>query len=145
MYHYYCQRRINQCQLRDGVPRRQDPWSGWLNSVLSDCLFYFTFTTSALRSSPVAKLRNMFCCVSLIWSLAVPDRRVGHTTDVLFPFVPFLCRFDWPFHGKTCPRLHVVHPGRAWPSSPARTWHCSLHYLFVQATPLFPHGVTIVC
>ena len=24
-------------------------------------------------------------------------------------------------------------------------WHCSLHYLFLQATPLFPHCVTIVC
>ena len=36
-------------------------------------------------------------------------------------------------------------PGRAWSSSPACTWHCSVHYLFLQATPLFPHGVTIVC
>ena len=44
-----------------------------------------------------------------------------------------------------CPRLDVVHPGRAWPSSPSCTWHCSLHYLFLQATPLFPHCVTIVC
>ena len=41
--------------------------------------------------------------------------------------------------------LLVVHPGRAWSSSPACTWHCSLHYLFLQATPLFPHDVTIVC
>ena len=24
--------------------------------------------------------------------------------------------------------------GRAWPSSPACTWHCSLHYLFLQRT-----------
>ena len=32
-----------------------------------------------------------------------------------------------------------------WPSSPSCTWHCSLHYLFLQATPLFPHGVTILC
>ena len=43
------------------------------------------------------------------------------------------------------PRLDVVNPSRAWSSSPACTWHCSLHYLFLQATPLFPHGVTIVC
>ena len=21
------------------------------------------------------------------------------------------------------------------------TWHCSLHYLFLSETPLFPHGV----
>jgi len=32
---------------------------------------------------------------------------------------------------RSLPRLH--------------TWHCSLHYLFFQATPLFPNGVTIVC
>ena len=29
-----------------------------------------------------------------------------------------------------------------WSSSPACTWHCSLHYLFLQATPLFRHAVT---
>ena len=52
---------------------------------------------------------------------------------------------DWLFHGESCPRLDVVHPGRAWPSSPTCTWHCSLHYIFLQATPLFPRGVTIVC
>ena len=39
--------------------------------------------------------------------------------------------------GEFYPRLDVVHPGRAWSSSPACTWHCSLHYLFRQATPLF--------
>jgi len=48
---------------------------------------------------------------------------------VLFPFVPVLCHSDWLFHGESCRRLDVVHPGRAWPSSPACTWHCSLHYL----------------
>ena len=46
---------------------------------------------------------------------------------------------------ESCPRLDVVHPGRAWSSSPTCTWHCSLHYLFLQPTPLFPHCVTIVC
>ena len=35
--------------------------------------------------------------------------------------------------GESCPRLDVVHPGRAWPSSPSCTWHCSLHYLFLHA------------
>ena len=71
-------------------------------------------------------LSVLFCC------LAVLDPRIGHTTDVLSPFI-------------SCPRLDVVHSGRVWSSSPACTWHCSLHYLFLQATPLFPHGVTIVC
>jgi len=51
---------------------------------------------------------------------------------------------DWLFRGESCPRLDVFHPGCAWSSSPACTWHCSLHYLFLQATPLFPHDVTIV-
>ena len=63
--------------------------------------------------------------------------------DVLSPFIPVLCHSDWLFHGESCPRLDVVHPGRAWPSSPSCTWRCSLHYLFLQATPLFPHCVTI--
>ena len=31
-------------------------------------------------------------------------------------------------HEQSCPRLDVVHPGRAWPSSPSCTWHCSLHH-----------------
>ena len=78
-------------------------------------------------------------------SLAVLDPRVGHTMDVLSPFIPVLCHSDWLFHGESCPRLGVVHPGRSWPSSPSCIWHCSLHYLFLQATPLFPHCVTIVC
>jgi len=79
----------------------------------------------------------------LFCSLAVLDPWVGHTMDVLSPFAPVFCHFDWLFHGESCPRVDVVHPGRAWSSSPACTWHCSLHYLFLQATTLFPHGVTI--
>ena len=31
---------------------------------------------------------------------------------------------------------------RVWSSSPACTWRCSLHYLFVQATPLFAQSST---
>ena len=86
------------------------------------------------------KTNNVLCCCS-----AVLDPTVGHTMDVLSPFISVLCHSDWLFHGESCPRLDVVHPGRVWSSSPACTWHCSLHYLFLQATPLFPHGVTIVC
>ena len=85
---------------------------------------------------------NIHC---LFCSLAVHDARVGHTMDLLSPFISVLCHSDWLFHGESCPRLDVVRLGRAWPSSPACTWHCSLHYLFLHATPLFPHGVTIVC
>ena len=68
-----------------------------------------------------------------------------HSMDVLSPFIPVLCHSDRLFHGESCPRLDVVHPGHAWSSSPSCTWHCSLHYLFLHATPLFPHGVTTVC
>ena len=85
------------------------------------------------------------CQWNVCLSLAILDPRVGHTTYVFSPFIPVLCHSDWLFHGESCPRLDVVQPGRAWPSSPACTWHCSLHYLFLQATPLFPNGVTIVC
>jgi len=81
----------------------------------------------------------------LFCSLAVFDPKVGHAMDVLSPFISVLCHFDWLFHRESCPRLDVVHPSRAWSSSLAVTWHCSLHYLFLQATPLFPHGVTNVC
>ena len=65
--------------------------------------------------------------------------------DVLLsPFISVLSHSDWLFHGESCPRIDVVHPGHAWSSSPACTWHCCLHYLFLLATALFPHGVTVV-
>jgi len=79
-------------------------------------------------------------CSVLFFSFAVLCLRVGHTMDVLSPFVCVFCHSDWLFHRESCPRIDV-HPGRAWL---ACTWHCSLHYLFFQATPLFPHGVAIV-
>ena len=88
---------------------------------------------------------DWFTFLVLFCSLAVLHPRVGHTKDVLSPFIPVLCHSDWLFHRESCPHLDVVHPGQAWPSSPSCTWHCSLHYLFLQATPLFPHCVTIVC
>jgi len=81
----------------------------------------------------------------LFCSLVILKPRASHTMYILSPFISVLCHYDWLFCGESCPRLDVVHPGRAWFSSPAYTWHCSLHYLFLQATPLFPHGVTIVC
>jgi len=98
------------------------------------------------------------CCTMLFWhshkcpflmghlfcSLAFLDPKVGHTMDVLSPFISILCHSDWLFHREACPWLDVVYPGRAWSSSPACTWHCSLQYFFLQAIPLFPHGVTIV-
>ena len=52
--------------------------------------------------------------IFLFCSLAVLDLRVGHTMDVLSPFICVFCHSDWLFHGESCPRLDVVHPGRAW-------------------------------
>ena len=99
--------------------------------------------TQTQRKRGIGSNRSHLMRAVLFRSLAVLDPRVGHTMDVLSPFIPVLCHSDWLFHGESCPRLDVVHPGRAWPSSPACTWHCSLHYLFLKTTPLFPHGVTI--
>jgi len=78
---------------------------------------------------------RLFQMVGLFCSLAIVDPRVGHTMDVLSPFISVLCHSAWLFHGESCPRIDVVHPsGCAWSSSPACTWHCSLHYLFLRAT-----------
>ena len=98
----------------------------------SDCVSWLT--RSIAQYNPV-----LFC------SLAVLDPRVSHSMDALTPFISVLCHSDWLFHRESCPHIDVVHPGRAWSLSPACTWHCSLHYLFLQTTPLFPHGVTTVC
>jgi len=88
-------------------------------------------------------LKNRRWSLSEVWSwflsvcsAAVLDPSIGHTTYVLPPFISVLCHSDWLFHGESCPRLDVVHPGCAWSSSPACTWQCSLLYLFLQATPL---------
>ena len=62
----------------------------------------------------------------------------------IVPFLLFTSTSVILIDSPVCPRLDVVHPGRAWPSSPSCTLHCSLHYHFFQATPLFPHGVTLL-
>ena len=58
-------------------------------------------------------------CLNLFCSSVVLDPTVGHTMDVLSPFISVILT---DFHEESCPRLDVVHPGRAWPSSPACTW-----------------------
>jgi len=63
--------------------------------------------------------------------------------DVLSTFICVLCHSDWLFHGESCPYIEIVHPGRVWSSLSAFTWHCTLHYLFLPATTLFPHGATV--
>ena len=124
---------LTYCSKSHPADEKSSPKRAWSGSSDPFCEFC-TAIHSFVTGEPV-----QFC------SLAVLNPRVGHTMDVLSPFIPVLCHSDWLFHGESCPRLDVVHSGRAWPSSPTCTWHCSLHYLFLQATPLFPHGVTIVC
>ena len=41
-------------------------------------------------------------------SLAILDLSVGHTMDVLSPFISVLIHSDWLFHGESCPRLDVI-------------------------------------
>ena len=62
---------------------------------------------------PVSMTTKNKASIVLFCSLAVLDPRVGHTMDVLSPFIPVLCHSDWLFHGESCPCLDVVHPGRA--------------------------------
>jgi len=83
--------------------------------------------------------RHSVLFLSRPWSEGWPHH------GLLSPFISILCHSDWLFHRESCPRLDVVYPSCAWSSSPAYTWHCSLHYFFLQAISLFPHGVTIVC
>jgi len=80
----------------------------------------------------------MFC------SLAVLNPKVGHTMDVLSPFISVLCHSDWLFHGESCPCLDIVCPAvRGLPRVRAPDIVPCITSL--QATLLFPHGVTIVC
>jgi len=46
----------------------------------------------------------------LFCSLAILDSRVGHTMDVLSPFISILCHSDWLFYRQSCPWLDVVYP-----------------------------------
>jgi len=70
-------------------------------------------------------------------SLAVLDPRVGHTIWTYFLHLSFLS-FWLTLLRESCPRLDVVHPGRAWSSSPACTWHCFWHYIsFSRQLPCF--------
>jgi len=71
------------------------------------------YSTDQKRNDTQNVISFNWRCV-LFCSLAVLDPRVGHTMDGLSPFIPVLCHSDRLFHGESCPRLDVVHPGRAW-------------------------------
>jgi len=53
---------------------------------------------STMLSLPVVLILTHLVVPVLFCSLAVLDRRVGHTMDVLSPFISVLCHSDWLFH-----------------------------------------------
>jgi len=59
--------------------------------------------SASLSESDFLDISNYLFC-----SLAVLDPRVGHTMDVLSPFIPVFCHSDWLFHGESCPRLIII-------------------------------------
>ena len=69
-------------------------------------------------------------------SVCVLDPTVGHTMDVLSPFISVLCHSDWLFHGESWPRLDVVHPCHVWWSS---SLDCTWHY-YSRQLPCFLMG-----
>ena len=96
-------------------------------------LFFHTYLTHPEMES----FEAVSWALALFCSLAILDPRVGRTRNVLSPFISVLCHYDWLFHRESCPHLDVVYPGRAWSSSPACTWHCSLHYPFLPCIIFF--------
>ena len=120
-------RRATSCQsLPPTTAWMQRHWHCWQTTFRQHCCRCMLLS---LRFMKVSWICSVFC--RLQYESGPHHGRI---------FSIYLCHFDWLFHGESCPQLDVVHPGRAWLSSPACTWHCSLHYLFLQATPLFPHA-----
>ena len=72
--------------------------------------------TSIHHKSQLACVTYQYVMLLCLWtfvlfcSLVVLDPRVCQTMDLLSPFIPVFCHSDWLFHGKSCPRLDVVHP-----------------------------------
>jgi len=78
---------------------------------------------------------KVFCI--LLCPLAVLDLRVGHTMDILSPYISVFCYSDWLFLGEFCPCIDVVHPGRVWSSLPACTWLVPCIISFSRQLPCF--------
>jgi len=90
----------------------------------------------------------------------IDDRTVNNSLRCTLRAVLFLSRprsGGWPHHGRTF--SIYLYPLSFWLTVPQRvlstTWCClsrqcmvflvCVHYFFLQAIPLFPRGVTIVC
>jgi len=118
--------------------------------------FTSLYVSAKIGSSPLSpQLLKIFydtiLYINVRWrvlcSLAVLDRRVGHTMDVLSPFISVLCHSDWLFHGESCPRILMlsIQAVRGLPRLRAPGIVPCINSFSRTATPLFPHGVTIVC
>ena len=84
-------------------------------------------------------LGGLFCSVlypSSIWGLATT------WTYFLHLFLSSVILTDSSTESPVYVLMLSIQVVHAWSSSPSCTWHCSLHYLFLQATSLFPHGMT---
>ena len=75
----------------------------------------------------------------LFCSLAVIDPSVGHTMDVLSPFISDLCNSDWLFHRDSCQQMFtLVFPGVVFallwvPSFSSYFWHFISESITIQA------------
>ena len=105
------------------------------------CFFSVTNTTRPFGTypAPISTCSVLFFQPSSIRGLATPWTYFLHLS---LSFVILIhSSMESPVHVLML-SIQAVHP-----SSPACTWHCSwhcsLHYLFLQATPLFPHALTV--
>jgi len=101
----------------------------------------YTMCASVTKQYKSVPVKRQWCCAAGKVNTVCSDGWPHHGCPS--PFIALLCHSDWLLHEESCPRLDVVHPGRAWSSSLTCTWHCSLHYLFLLTTSLFPHGMLI--
>jgi len=114
---------------------------GW---VFTNCASFLCWSVSVMMFGSRNGALMSFTSDIRFCSLPIFDPNVGHTIVVLSPFI---CPLSF---WLTLPR-GVLSMSWCCPSRPCvvflacGTWHCSLHYLFLQATLLFPHDVTIVC
>ena len=90
---------------------------------------------NVVTDRPTARVLLASTHVSKFCSLAVLDPRVGHTMDVLSPFISALCHSDRPFHGESCPRLDVDHPGHGIPMVFLACVHLAL-FLALSLSPV---------
>ena len=65
--------------------------------------FFFSWMVKFYLNNVVCR-RPLTPHILFFCSLAVFDPRVGHTMDVLSPFIPVLSCSDWLFHRESCPR-----------------------------------------